>query len=41
MGADAPIPPNTINVAAPEGTPPRRSEFGFIDKKKFLIINIY
>jgi len=29
MGADAPIPPNTINAAAPEGTPPRRFEYFF------------
>ena len=24
MGVETPIPPNTINSAAPEGTPPRR-----------------
>jgi len=24
MGADAPIPPNTMNAAAPDGAPPRR-----------------
>ena len=24
VGADAPIPPNTMNAAAPDGAPPRR-----------------
>jgi hypothetical protein len=30
MEADAPLPPNTMNVAAPEGTPPRRFECSFM-----------
>ncbi len=29
MGADAPTQPNTMNVVAPEGTPPRRFECSF------------
>jgi hypothetical protein len=29
MGADAPIPPNMMNAAAPDGAPPRRSDSFF------------
>jgi hypothetical protein len=31
MGADALIPPDTMNVAAPEGTPPRRFEYSYYE----------
>jgi len=29
MGADAPIPPNRMDTAAPDGAPPRRIRVGF------------
>jgi len=29
MGADAPIPPDTMNAAAPDGAPPRRPQIRF------------
>ena len=32
MGFDPPIPPCTINAAAPEGTPPRRFECSFYER---------
>jgi hypothetical protein len=31
MRADSPIPPNVMNSAAPEGTPPRRSAYSFYE----------